>query len=78
MLPLATQTEGIQSATIKILNSLDDEAVRDLKRALLKMAAGGMRKDDVEDIRKVMEYLEEIAVEISEIRILGEKYIERG
>jgi len=75
---LATQTEGIQSATIKILNSLDDEAVRDLKRMLLKMAAGGMRKENAGDIRKVMEYLEEIAMEISEIRILGEKYTERG
>lgn len=75
---MATQTEGIQSATIKILNSLDDEAVRDLKRTLLKMAAGGMRKEDAGDIRKVMEYLEKIAMEISEIRILEEKYTERG
>lgn len=40
-LPLAIQVSGLQNITIKILNSLDEDAVRTMKKQLLSIAEDG-------------------------------------
>ena len=37
-LPLATQVSGLQGITVKILNSLDEDGVRAMKKQLLSIA----------------------------------------
>ena len=79
MLPLSTEVKGLQSITVRILNSLDDDAIRSMKKSLLRIAEDDeIKKDDREDLESIMEMMEKIATEISELRMLAEKYIERG
>lgn len=40
-LPLATQVSGLQGITVKILNSLDEDGVRSMKKQLLSIAEDG-------------------------------------
>ena len=79
MLPLSTEVKGLQSITVRILNSLDDDAIRSMKKSLLRIAEDDeIKKDDREDLERIMEMMEKIATEISELRMLAEKYTERG
>ena len=79
MLPLSTEGKGLQSITVRILNSLDDDAIRNMKKSLLRIAEDDeIKKDDREDLERIMETMEKIATEISELRMLAEKYTERG
>ena len=79
MLPLSTEVKGLQSITVRILNSLDDDAIRNMKKSLLRIAEDDeIKKDDREDLERIMETMEKIATEISELRMLAEKYTERG
>lgn len=78
-LPLSTEIKGLESITVRILNSLDDDAVRNMKKRLLRIAEDGeITKKDQGDFDDVMEALEKIATEISELRMLAEKYTKGG
>ena len=79
MLPLSTEIKGLQSITVRILNSLDDDAIRSMKKRLLRIAEDGeITRDDQGDFDDIMEMMEKIATEISELRMLAEKYTERS
>lgn len=74
-MPMATKTGGLESITVKILNSLDDDDIRNMKKGLLKIAADGKITDDEQDdFNAILKRLDQIATEISELRILAEKY----
>ena len=76
---MSTEVKGLQSITVRILNSLDDDAIRSMKKSLLRIAEDDeIKKDDREDLESIMEMMEKIATEISELRMLAEKYTERG
>ena len=74
-LPLATQVSGLQSNTVKILNSLDEEIVRTVKKQLLMIAEDGeITEDEQEEFDGIVKKLEILATEISELRMLAEKF----
>ena len=68
--------EGI---TVRLLNSLDDEEIRNMKRRLVSIAADG-RVDEQEkaEFDMIMKNLDVLAKAISELRMLAEKYTERS
>ena len=79
MRPLSTEIKGLQSITVRVLNSLDDDAIRSMKKRLLRIAEDGeITRDDQGDFDDIMEMMEKIATEISELRMLAEKYTERS
>ena len=76
--PLAVQESGLQGITVKILNSLDDEDIREMKKNLLSIAADGeISADEQEEFSKIVKTLETLESAISELRILAEKYQKR-
>lgn len=74
-LPLATEVSGLQGITVKILNSLDDDGIREMKKKLLGIAADGeISLDEKEQFDGIVKNLEVLATAISELRMLAEKY----
>lgn len=73
-IPMATETDGLQGITVKILNSLDDENIRNMKKALLDIAVDGqISEDEKETFEKIVKSLDVLATAISELRMLAEK-----
>ena len=74
-LPVATKESGLHGITIKILNSLDDEDVKRMKKSLLSIAADGeITPDEEEEFKAIVTRMEELEKVISELRMLAEKY----
>lgn len=72
---MATQVSGLQSITVKILNSLDEEVVRTVKKQLLMIAEDGeITEDEQEEFDGIVKKLEILATAISELRMLAEKF----
>ena len=70
---MATQESGLQGITVKILNSLDDDEIRGMKKNLLSIAADGeITVDEQEEFDRIVKTLEELENAISELRILAE------
>lgn len=68
----------MQGITVKILNSLDDEDIRGMKKSLLSIAADGeISTDEQEEFSQIVKTLETLENAISELRILAEKYQKR-
>lgn len=73
--PMATEESGLQGITVKILNRLDDEDIRGMKKSLLSIAEDGViAPDEREEFEKIVTSLERLEHAISELRILAEKY----
>lgn len=76
--PLAVKESGLQGITVKILNSLDDEDIRGMKKSLLSIATDGeISTDEQEEFSQIVKTLETLESAISELRILAEKYQKR-
>lgn len=73
-LPMATAMDSLQGITIKILNSLDDDSVKNMKKRLLDISMDG-KIDDSEkpDFDLIVQRLDALASVISELRMLAEK-----
>ena len=62
----------------KILNSLDEDSVRTMKKQLLSIAEDGeITEDEQEEFDGIVKKLEVLATAISELRMLAEKYQNR-
>lgn len=73
-LPMATEESGLQGITVKILNSLDDDNIRNMKKRLLSIANDGqITEDEQEDFNGILKTLDVLATAISELRMLAEK-----
>lgn len=73
-LPLATEENGLQGITVKILNSLDDENVRMMKKSLLNIALDGkITEDEKDEFEGIVKTLDVLASAISELRMIAEK-----
>lgn len=73
--PMAVKESGLQGITVKILNSLDDEEIKGMKKRLLSIAADGeITPDEQQEFDGIVKTLETLEHAISELRILAEKY----
>lgn len=73
-LPMATETKGLESITLKILKSLDDNTVRAMKKELVDIAEDGEVSDDEQGrFEEVLQWLTKIEEKISELKIIAEK-----
>lgn len=74
MLPMATKVGGLQSITVRLVNSFDDDVVRDMKKGLLRIAEDGSVSDaEKAELNGIVRFMDTIATEISELRMLEEK-----
>ncbi len=75
-LPLATEEKNIQGIALRILKGFDEEELRSIKRDLVDISEDGIISDDeVPRLREILGHLEEIAETISELKLVGEKYL---
>ena len=64
----------MQGITVKILNSLDDENVRMMKKSLLNIALDGkITEDEKDEFEGIVKTLDVLASAISELRMIAEK-----
>lgn len=77
-LPVATEVKSLEGITVRLLNSLDEDSIRDMKKRMLDIAADGrIEEDEQEEFSEIMGNLDSLAKAISELRMLAEKYRKR-
>lgn len=75
-LPLATEEKNIQGIALRILKGFDEAELRNIKRDLIDISEDGTISDDeVPRMREILERLEAMAETISELKLVGEKYL---
>ncbi len=75
-LPLATEEKNIQGIALRILKGFDEAELRNIKRDLIDISEDGSISDDeVPRLKEIMERLEAMAETISELKLVGEKYL---
>lgn len=75
-LPLATEVSGIEGITLRLIREFDPEKVRQLEKTLIDIAADGVISDDEKpELENVLKKLDELAVAISEMKLIGEKVL---
>lgn len=78
-LPVATEFNSLEGITVRLLNNLDDEEIRDMKKRLVSIAADGqVDEQERAEFEAIMKSLDTLAKTISELRMLAEKYSERS
>ena len=78
-MPVSTNIDSLQGITVRLLGGLDDEEIHAMKKRLISIAADG--KIDAEERKSldaILESLDNLAKTISELRMLAEKFTERG
>lgn len=73
-LPVATSIDSLEGITIRLLQGLDDETIRMMKKKLIDIAADGEISDDeMLEMKEIFKTLDSIAKTISELRMLAER-----
>lgn len=73
-LTVATEILGIETIVIKLLNSLEEGKIKEVKMQLIQIAAtGGITEENYHSIDDILTYLDGLAKSISELKLLGTK-----
>lgn len=73
-LPIATETDGIKGATLRLLNVLDEGKIANLKKTMIRVSLDGVvDEEEKHEFAKIAAELGKIADVISELKILAEK-----
>lgn len=75
-LPLATEEKGVQGITLRLLRRFDEDELKEMKEDLIEITEDGIiSNEEFPKLKAILEKLEKIAEIISEMKIIGEKYI---
>ena len=75
-LPLATEEKSIQGITLRLLRGFNEDGLRAMKEDLIEITEDGIiSREELPKLKEILEKLEKIAEIISEMKIVGEKYI---
>ncbi len=75
-LPLATEEKSIQGIALRLLKGFNEDELKRIRRDLIDITEDGIINDDeVPKLRAILESLDKMAETISEMKIIGEKYI---
>ena len=75
-LPLATEEKSIQGIALRVLRGFNEEELKHMKDYLIDITEDGIISDDeVPRLKAILERLDKMAETISEMKIVGEKYI---
>lgn len=75
-MPLATEEKSIQGIALRLLKGMDDSDLQKMKKNLIDIAEDGRITDDeVPVLKGIMDKLDQMAEVISELKIVGEKYM---
>lgn len=75
-LPLATEGKSLEGVALRLLKGFNENALKDMRDKLIEITADGQITDDeVPVLRKIITRLEDLVEVISEMKIVGEKYM---
>lgn len=77
-LPVATEVKGLEVITLRLMKRLDCDELNRIKKELVDITEDGII-DETEkpELKKILAFLDEVAESISELKIVGEKYLKK-
>ena len=73
-MPLATQIKGIEGIALRMIKEFDPDSLEDMKNSLVSIAADGViSEDEKPELERILKKLDDMAVVISEMKLVGEK-----
>ena len=77
-LPVATEAKGLEGITLRLMKRLDYYELNRIKKELVDITEDGII-DETEkpELKKILAFLDEVAESISELKIVGEKYLKK-
>ncbi len=76
MLPLSMDADDLKGTTLRFLDSM--EYLLEMRRKLVSIACDGkVTEEEAGDFKEIIERLEKVAAEISELRMIAEKGVRR-
>ena len=77
-LPVATEVKGLEGITLRLMKRLDRDELNRIKKELVDITEDGII-DETEkpELKKILAFLDEVAESISELKIVGEKYLKK-
>ena len=74
MMPLATKVNGIEGIALRMIQEFDADKLKVMKNNLVSIASDGVISDDEKpEMESILQKLYEMAVVISEMKLVGEK-----
>ena len=78
-LPLATEERSIQGIALRLLKRFNEDDLKAMKEDLIEITEDGIiSEDEGPRLKAILETLDKMAETISEMKIIGEKYIKRA
>lgn len=75
-MPLATEEKNIQGIALRLIGGFDEANLQVLKRNLIDVAEDGeITEEEIPAMKDILTKLENISEVISELKIVGEKYL---
>lgn len=77
-LPVATEVKDLEGITLRLMKRLDCDELNRIKKELVDITEDGII-DETEkpELKKILAFLDEVAESISELKIVGEKYLKK-
>lgn len=77
-LPVATEAKGLEGITLRLMKRLDRDELNRIKKELVDITEDGII-DETEkpELKKILAFLDEVAESISELKIVGEKFLKK-
>ena len=77
-LPVATEAKGLEGIALRLMKRLDCDELNRIKKELVDITEDGII-DETEkpELKKILAFLDEVAESISELKIVGEKYLKK-
>lgn len=73
-MPLATEVSGIEGIALRLIREFDTEKVKQMEKSLIDIAADGViSEEEKPELEAILKRLDELAVVISEMKLIGEK-----
>lgn len=71
---LATQVKNIEGIALRMIKEFDSEKINSIKKNFVDIAEDGIiSEDEKPELKRIMNQLDELAMVISEIKLIGEK-----
>lgn len=77
-LPVATEAKDLEGIALRLMKRLDCDELNRIKKELVDITEDGII-DETEkpELKKILAFLDEVAESISELKIVGEKFLKK-
>lgn len=73
-MPIATQIKSIEGVALRFIREFDADKLKEIKNSLVEIAEDGkITKDEKPKLKAMLEKIDELAITISEVKLVGEK-----